>query len=69
MRSELQEIPDARNCKCGNRPIYFNFDGPAGIVFHRMACQRCGKKITSLQRFRAITNWSVYMDELAKEGL
>lgn len=63
MKSEPQQIPAAKSCKCGERPVYFFFDGPAGVVFHRMMCPRCGKKATSLSKFGAIMRWNDYIKE------
>ena len=64
MKSEPQQIPAAKSCKCGERPVYFSIDGPAEIVFHRMMCLRCGKKVTSLSKFRAIIRWNEYIEEV-----
>ena len=64
MKSEPRQIPAAKSCKCGERPVYFTFDDPAGVVFHRMMCPRCGKKVTSLSKIKAIFRWNEYIAEV-----
>ena len=64
MKSEPQQIPAAKSCKCGARPVYYFIDGPTDLVFHRMMCPRCGKKVASLSKFRAILRWNEYISEV-----
>ena len=67
MRSERQQIPAAKSCKCGARPVYFSIDGPAGLTFHYVKCLRCGKKVSSTSKYRAIVRWNEYINEFMAE--
>ena len=64
MKSEPRQIPAAKSCRCRSRPVYFTIDGPAEVVFHRVMCPRCGKKVTSLAKHRAIVRWNEYITEV-----
>lgn len=61
MRSEPTQVLSASTCKCGMRPVHFFYDDPSGVVFHRVYCPCCWKKITSLSKFRAINRWNEYI--------
>ena len=63
MKSEPQEVLSGKSCKCGTRPVYFFYDDPSRVIFHRVMCPRCGKKITRLSKFRAILAWNEYIKE------
>lgn len=68
MKSERQQIPAAKTCKCGDRPVYFSIDGPAGLTFHFVKCLRCGKKVASTSKYRAIVRWNEYITEVIRDA-